>query len=248
MPRSLSLVVASLALLLSTLPAWGAKSKPDDSSTPTTATVDGTTAPESNHDQVVRAWGVHFFGAPELEALAADSTGAPIPGTLSVPTFGLRRWYTPGIGLDVGLGVGYSSQSQSGAMGGLPTNYAGGAIVGVPLDILALKYFNFFFEPGLSLYYGSGSYTANKTDYSFSTTVITVSGNLVTEVHLGFFGLPNVSVELATGLRFQNLDQTLSIGTGSVTQTERTLGTNNLANLSLHSLWDTVLGVTYYFW
>jgi hypothetical protein len=161
---------------------------------------------ESDHDAVVGRFGVGYLGASEV---AFGNTGPGDVPTVSAPVIGLRYWIDQMIGLDAGLG--FSSTGGSFNDGNTTTDDAATTAVlihaGLPLALAGSGHFSFQIVPELNI----GVSQRNQKDpagpgsgeIKTSGTTIAVGARAGAEVHFGFMGIPQLSLQGSVGVGFR---------------------------------------------
>ncbi len=182
----------------------------------------------SDHAAMVGRFGVGFFGVASLptvvcgNASTIDPTCAMIDpsATLSAPTIGARYWISEGLGIEAALGLNVSS----GDNGGLSSSAFGFALHGgVPLALAHTGSFVFEVVPQLNFGITSGSFEsmapAIKTDVS--GVLFEIGAEVGAEIHFGFIGLPQLSLQGTIGLMLRNVSRTVTIPVpGTMTSVE----------------------------
>jgi hypothetical protein len=182
--------------------------------TATAATPDltaGAVAGNSDHDAMVGRLGVGYLGRRTVAIGAAGGVGAMTPfDAVDAPVVGVRIWLNPMLGIDAGLGFVSSGGSSEIQAPGAATASADNPSVlgfvlhgGVPLSLAADEHFSFQIIPELNIGLASQSEedpaTAVSTDHSgFHLDVGARAG---AEIHFGFMGIPQLSLQGSVGLR-----------------------------------------------
>jgi hypothetical protein len=158
-------------------------------------------APEggpTDHDLVVGRWGIEakqvgvFQRSPGNDPACDGGTDCP----LRLNAFSLRRWHSPTYAWNAGLvlGIGGGSRSQMGMTRSWDTYFGFGPTVGASFLLTSWKHLAVSASPQLDFVFfmprGSGS----------KTFLINARGLVEGELHLGFIGLPELSVGTASGL------------------------------------------------
>jgi hypothetical protein len=158
-------------------------------------------APEgspTDHDLVVGRWGLEarqfgvFQRSPGNDPACDGATDCP----LRLNAFSVRRWHTPTYAWNAGLvlGIGGGSRSQMGMTRSWDTYLGFGPTVGASFLLTSWKHLAVSLSPQLDFVFfmprGSGA----------KTFVINARGLFEGELHMGFIGLPELSVGMASGL------------------------------------------------
>jgi hypothetical protein len=214
------------------------------------------TAVVTDHDAVAGKIGFGFLGVQNVPTFVGGLT--PI-GSVSAPVLGVRFWTHSGLGpakqygLDVGLGLGWNSSSTS--QGG--TSVAGPGVFalllhgGLPLALATVKHLTIELVPELDLGFSTGSSgvaVPGGTNNNLSGFILSVGARAGGELHFGFAGIPELSVEASVGLKldFQTAKTTPDVQ-GGVTTSASSVGINTQV---LNSPWDffrATLAARYYF-
>ena len=158
---------------------------------------------QSDHEMVVGHMGVGFFGV-EGVTLADDFS-------ISAPTIGIRMWLSESLGLDLALGFGFTNvggevDSPDGvASADLLEGFAFALHAGIPLALWHHKHYKFLIVPEIEVGYGSGTLfgATPNDDEEFSGFFFGVGARAGAEVHFGFMGIPDLSLQGSVGLGFQ---------------------------------------------
>ena len=175
-----------------------------------TATAAAPVAGTSDHDAVVGHLAVGYLGRTLIPIGVA---GAP---ALAAPVVGVRYWIDPMVGLDLGLGLALGGTSTDTTTtppgttatlsGPKPTAFVLHA--GVPLALASAKHFTFEVIPEANFGYGQQTADAavglnGVANVTKQTGVhLDVGARAGAEIHFGFMGLPQLSLQGSVGLRF----------------------------------------------
>lgn len=175
-------------------------------------------AGSSDHAAVVGRFGVGFFGVAALPTVLCGNAAAIDPtcamtteSTLSAPTIGARYWLSEGLGIEAAIGLNVSS----GDNGGLSSSAFGFALHGgVPLALAHTGSFVFEVVPQLNFGITSGSFestmpVAVKSDVS--GLLFEIGAEVGAEIHFGFIGLPQLSLQGTIGLMLRNVSRTVTL-------------------------------------
>lgn len=182
----------------------------------------------SDHSAQVGHFGVGFFGVRELPVTQCESATCAMPsaGNVSAPTIGARYWLSEGLGVEAALGLNVTSAES----GPLETSIFGFALHGgVPLALAHSGHFVFQLVPQINFGITSGSYEVTgvapvKADVS--GFLIEVGATVGAEIHFGFMGLPQLSLQATVGLMLRSESRNVETGAGEVDQSALTIGTN----------------------
>ena len=173
--------------------------------------------------------------------------------SVEAPVIGIRYWLAGSIGLDLGLGIYTSSGSQDDNIGGVSTSddlVGTNAVLihaGVPLALAGSQHFSFQITPetnvGLS---GSTEQDAGGgPDIDRSGFHFDVGARIGSEVHWGFIGIPELSLQGSVGVRLDIDSYSASAGQDESTRTHVVFATD-----TYDDPWDAFTGsiaALYYF-
>jgi len=219
------------------------------------ASAQGKAREETDGEHVVGAWGAAFFGQRTFDFGAF----AGAPTTIDVYTVGVRHWMPgapggplKGWAIDAGLGLGWNHRKhRDSTVGGTPTLEASGFGLGLhgglPLALARTRHVTFLVIPELDLLYASGTTEAPgappavlKTDWSgFGLDLGARAGF---ELHFGFIGAPELSVEGSLGVAFRYTETTRKPPGAEFTDSAWRLGTDRPTGLVVGNV-----AVLYYF-
>ena len=160
----------------------------------------------SDHDQMVGRLAVGYMGRRTLQVGGAGQ--APV-ATVEAPVVGIRYWINPMLGIDAGLGLALGGGSweadQAGvsADGDLASATAFLLHAGLPLSLASADHFSFQIVPELNVGYASISQEgpANGNDIKDTGLHFDVGARAGAEIHFGFMGIPQLSLQGSVGLR-----------------------------------------------
>jgi hypothetical protein len=163
----------------------------------------------SEHDDMVGHLAVGYMGRATIPYGAyngAATLQAP------VPVIGVRYWFDPRVGIDLGMGLWLGSASTDATPPGGPTASADGpkptAFIlhaGVPLALASSRHFAFEIIPEANLGYANVTRdaTADNAVTKQAGTHFDLGARAGAEIHFGFIGVPQLSLVGSVGLRFQ---------------------------------------------
>jgi hypothetical protein len=171
----------------------------------------------SDHDQMAGRLAVGYFGITEAGAGAAFPPGgfnsSPYSFTGAAPVVGVRYWLDSMIGIDVGIGLGILGGSAS-------SNAPPAAEItvdrdsftaftlhaGVPLSLAASQHFSWQVVPEINFGIASVGQDPNGPDgegeFSHSGLHFDIGARAGAEIHFGFMGVPQLSLQGSVGLAF----------------------------------------------
>jgi hypothetical protein len=167
-------------------------------------TADETPAP-SDHDAVVGHIGIEArrFDPGPMPLALRDGLGCPMgaAGTaaceVTMGAVAVRYWWTRNLALNAGAAIGAGGGRND--TRGLDTYLGIGPIVGMSLLLGNWKHLSVAASPELALVWFKPSVGSD----SGSTTILALQAALEAEIHLGFIGVPALSIGLLAGLGFQ---------------------------------------------
>lgn len=247
-------------------PGFGPAPQPEQTETPETPS---RPSGETDHSQV--SFGIGFFGV-ESFSLVPELASENFDISLTMPMIGARYWLTPMIGLDVAVGVGVVTRKDvntcitietgsdgtlgtvedracesSTRVGGINGGFGIGLHVGLPIALKTFDHFNILVTPEVGFRYGQAtafmSPTSSNLDVDFSSIALDVGVQLGGELQFGFWGVPNLAIQVNLGLALRYS-----------TRTAKDTGANQLgveqSGIELRTLPDTLGGsfrLLYYF-
>jgi hypothetical protein len=224
---------------------------------PSRSETSGTSDPPSgdDHSDAVGHFGVGFFGVMTIPIMDCGTGAVCMPNTtndLSAPTIGLRYWLNDSLGLEAAVGL----RIASGSNGPIDASQFGFALHGgVPLALAHSRHFVFELVPQLNFGLASGSLEVPGAGGGTSKTVM--SGMLIeagakigAEIHFGFIGVPQLSLQGTLGLMVRHESRKADIPVGNGTNTSDQSATV-LATGVDGSPWDifrSAITAIYYFY
>ncbi len=199
----------------------------------------------SDHEAMVHHFAIGYMGASQIPIAQVNNAGPGLnitEGNVTAPYIGGRYWVSPLLGIDVGLGFAYASATQTTTVTGQPTvstdrpSVLGfGVHAGVPLALAYSKHFTFEIIPELNVGYASSTVKTvvpagnppvpdiNQTGLRFD-----LGARVGSEVHFGFIGVPQLSLQATIGLgfRYSSVKASASDGSASVSLGGPAFGTS----------------------
>ena len=170
-----------------------------------------------DHERFVGRFAVGYFGISQLP-IAHENPGAAgvVRDNVNAPIIGVRYWLKRDIGLDLGLGFGLTGGSTEivtgGNAGGTTTIdkkslFGLGIHGGVPLAFAHGRHYSFLVIPEATLGFTSGTLKSQPNaagvaapDQDLSGFKLDVGARVGAEIHFGFIGIPELSLEGSVGL------------------------------------------------
>lgn len=180
--------------------------------TTTGGSITDTSGP-TDHSVVVGHLGLRYFGSADMPALSFTGGMATQGGTQAINTIGGRYWLNNNLGLEAGIGIGFSSGSntrtvQSGGntmqqSSDNPNFFGLGLQVGLPIMVAEAKHLAIHVDPYLYFRYGTSGITTGSgtatTDNTLSAVQFGLGANAVAELQFGFIGLPQLGLQAQFG-------------------------------------------------
>jgi hypothetical protein len=184
----------------------GGTATPPPSSSSSSSSSSASSAPAQmsqgdDHERVVGHLAVGYLGINQVPV-------GTVATNVTAPAIGVRYWFADLVGLDVGLGLGYSSQMAVTAGGGTANVHdVFGFIVhaGVPIAPAHTDHFVFEITPEANFGIGSGTVQGtgpNPMNTGLNGVMFQLGGRVGTELHFGFIGVPQLSLTASVGLYF----------------------------------------------
>jgi hypothetical protein len=177
----------------------------------------------SAHSQFVGRLGVGYLGRRSMAVGALNNS-------VDAPVIGVRYWLDDMLGIDVGLGLSSVSQSSEVKAGGMTTKTdgpSGTAIIlhgGVPLSLYAAKNYSFQITPELNIGTGSGTQEIMiamvPEEVKFSGFHFDIGARAGAEIHFGFIGIPELSLQGSVGLNIASDSATTDTPQGAGARSE----------------------------
>lgn len=197
------------------------------------------------HADAVGRFGIGFFGVIDLPIClnvtmggGCDVNPGGVPAVVQAPAIGLRYWLNETIGIEGALGIGISSGTETvdNGMGedeNLDVSTTGFLLHGaVPIALAYNGNFVFQVVPELNFGITSGTIYDNAAGPGMTPNDVDISGMLFqlggragAEIHFGFIGLPQLSLQGTVGLHITLASRSASIGSLEVSRTSTRIGT-----------------------
>ncbi|HEY8086928.1 MAG TPA: hypothetical protein VIF09_03765, partial [Polyangiaceae bacterium] len=187
---------------------------------------------------------------PLANPIAGGGGGALTSTNIAAPVVGMRYWFDPRFGLDVGLGFGLAGGSDQTVAGGTTTTTSkesttGFAVhAGVPIALASYKHYTFLVVPNATLGIASGSVGGNPSQ-SLSGFLFDIGARVGAEIHFGMIGLPQLALQATVGLSYRRSVYKWSSNGNSASDGTNTFGTNVQSNP--WSIFQDAISATYYF-
>ena len=209
--------------------------------------------PMTDHDRVVGRVGVTVFDLGTGLPIAPASTTPAAPNYVTAPIVGIRYWFQRNIGVDFGVGIGWSSASTSTTTGGTttstdqPSPFGLAFHAGLPVALFHAKHYSFLIIPETSVGFTSETVkgTGAVQDQSLAGFGFQLGARTGAEIHFGFIGVPQLALQATVGLLLQYGQFNWSRGSDSWSTGQWSLGTT----VGPHpwSIFTDNIQATYYF-
>ncbi len=205
---------------------------------------------DSDHAQMVHRFAVGYMGR---QTMTLGNARTPV----AAPVIGGRYWLDQMIGIDAGLGLNFSGGSTSVDGPGVSqdNDKAGLTVflihVGVPLSLADMNHFSFQVVPEANVGFAStGDQDPDPADeVTDSGFHLSVGARAGAEIHFGFMGIPQLSLQGDVGLYLQTETGTTETTTGGATTEQKDTSTTVGTTLGPDP-WDLFTGsisALYYF-
>ena len=162
------------------------------------ATTAAPAAGGTDHSLVVGHLAVGYLGRTNIPV----GNAGPGAGNVAAPIVGVRYWLDPGLGLDLGLGVGITGGSNDPAAD--PPSAWGFALHGgVPLALASGRHYTFEIIPELNVGLGGGTGNMGGVDIAHKGFMLDIGARAGAEIQFGFIGIPELALQGSIGARFE---------------------------------------------
>jgi hypothetical protein len=162
---------------------------------------------ESDHDAVVGRLGIGYMGRRSI-GMGTTPTGVAPAEYVQAPVVGVRFWLNRQMGLDVGLGFSLTTGSFSSETDGVTTievdQESPLAFIlhgGLPLALASADHYSFQITPELNIGYAMQGFEDVAEETSDSGLHLDLGARAGAEIHFGFIGVPQLSLQGSVGLR-----------------------------------------------
>lgn len=168
----------------------------------------------TDHEKVVGKFGVGYMGLTQLP-IGGGGAGAVTTTTIDAPVIGVRYWMMEKLGIDIGLGFAFFGGSRETETNNTTVTVdapaAWGLAIhgGVPLVFAHAKHYKFLIIPEINLGITHRTEKSNANpappDITHSGFRMDLGGRIGSEIHFGFIGVPQLSLQATVGLAFTHL-------------------------------------------
>lgn len=150
----------------------------------------------TDHDVVVRRWGLEMRRVAMVQRSPGQDPSCGTDCPISLNSLGLRRWVSHRYAYNAGLvfTLGGGGVRTAGGTDSLDTFFGIGPTVGASFLLANWRHLTVSLSPQLDLVYFTPASSKGKT------FLIGARGLLEGELHLGYWGLPQLSIGLSGGL------------------------------------------------
>jgi hypothetical protein len=218
-----------------------------------------------DHERFIGHFAVGYFGISQIPigtATAAPPGGGitnPGAGTVTSPIIGIRYWLKRGMGIDAGIGIGYSGGGTTVVNGNTTTTVSnpsafGFALhAGVPLALAEGHHYVFEFVPETTFGFATGGVKgqaggpggAPGPDTSLNGIRFDLGARIGAELHFGFIGVPELALQASVGLYLQYGQSSVSQGPNSVSTNNTTFATTVMGDP--WAIFADTISAMYYF-
>lgn len=167
------------------------------------------TAGESDHEAMIGHFAVGYMGRFQVPLAGGGPPGPPPIQYVSAPAVGMRYWLDQGMGIDIGLGLlstggsdSYNNGNQTVTNDEAGIN-AGLLHAGLPLALASSKHFTFLLVPEANVGFAQRTQEAGGTKLEQSGLGIDLGARAGAEIHFGFMGIPQLSLQGGIGVLFR---------------------------------------------
>jgi hypothetical protein len=206
-------------------------------------------AGSSDHDAVVGRLAVGYLGRSGL-TIGSDAMGGT-QATIAAPVIGVRYWLSDFMGIDAGLG--FATASSSAESGDVEADLPGETVFilhgGVPLSLASAGHFSFQIVPELNV--GFAGRSDDPDDDGPAEEIkqggfhLDVGARAGAEIHFGFIGVPQLSLQGNVGLRL-NMEST-SFEQGMVDVSTSSFGIGTTVGDNPWNIFTSNVAALYYF-
>jgi hypothetical protein len=199
-----------------------------------------------DHERFIGHFAVGYFGISQIPIAAATAAppGGGITGygasSVTSPIIGVRYWLKRGLGIDAGIGIGYTGGGTTTVNGNTTTtvsnpNAFGFALhAGVPLALAEGHHYVFEFVPETTFGFASGGVKGQPgvgnggagPDTSMSGIRFDLGARIGAELHFGFMGIPELALQASVGVYVQYGQYSASQGNNSISTNATTFATS----------------------
>lgn len=214
----------------------------------------------TDHTKIVGKFGVSWLGISEIPIADATPTGtASQPGlspndrvdikTVSAPVLGVRYWLNGFLAVEPGIGFNYTGGSTKSDLAGQKAEVDKKSTtammfhVGAPMAFASAKHLALLVIPEVNIGFARSNVKSLITDNGppdahLSGLRIDAGARVGAEMHFGFMGMPELSLEGSVGLLYSWQRASAEVAKQQVTDTNVQLTTSSFSNP-----WDIFRGI-----
>lgn len=171
------------------------------------------TAGGSDHAAMSEHIGFGYLGARTIPIFGGGNLG----DSVSAPVIGVRYWLDPSMGIDAGIGFVSTGGTVTSPPDGDESDIQGhtGFLLhaGVPLNLADAGHFSFQIVPELNVGFANSTIkdpdpNGNIPDKKLSGFGLDIGARAGAEIHFGFMGIPQLSLQGSVGVRFSMENRT----------------------------------------
>ncbi|HEX7663747.1 MAG TPA: hypothetical protein VF407_04525, partial [Polyangiaceae bacterium] len=184
-----------------------------------------------DHEAVIGHFAVGYMGISQLPIGGVNGNNFAA-GTVTAPVIGVRYWLNRMIGIDGGIGFGFSTGSSTVSANGTDTttnnpSQLGFALHGgVPLAFAHGKHYSFELVPELNVGFTHGSIAGTPDDVSLSGFRLDAGARVGAEIYFGFIGVPQLALQASVGAYFTHENAGISQGNNSASVSSNAISTS----------------------
>jgi len=177
----------------------------------------------TDHASVVGHFGVGFFGVSGLPYLGGTGAGdLANPPTLSAPIIGARYWLDERIGIEAGLGIGFSTGGSTARNGNVSTETNDPSLFGMalhgglPLVFATGSHYAFQLVPEMNFGFVTGGRELANGDADVSGVLLQLGARVGAEIQFGFIGIPQLALQGTVGVHMTYEGRSFSVNNTEV--------------------------------
>lgn len=195
------------------------------------------------------------FGYQTINSVPIGSVsgGSLAVEAIAAPAIGVRYWVDEMIGIDVGLGLGYQGGNAQVGPDAAPLDNAFALAIhaGIPLAIFHEGHYKLVIIPEVNIAFATGTVfgVTQDQDQARSGFLLSLGGRVGSEIHFGFMGVPQLSLQASVGLYFEYTQAGVGANR-SGTALDSSVSGYALGTTVMGEPWDIFLGsltALYYF-
>lgn len=217
-----------------------------------------------DHERFIGHFAVGYFGISQIPIATATAAlpGATLPngygaGSVTSPIIGARYWLRRGLGIDAGIGIGYTGGGTTTVAGNTTTTVSGPSAfgfalhAGVPFALAEGHHYVFEFVPETTFGFATGGVKGQAVgnqagpDTSVNGVRFNLGARIGAELHFGFIGVPELALQASIGLYFQYGSYSASTANNSISTNGTSFATT--VNGDPWAIFADTISALYYF-